>query len=125
METMKFPFSDVPNTACFTCCHVLEENKPILYVSHDEDGYWQFLCGGNHKEEDVRVVSLASILRIDESVLRHSFGPLYIFSLFLPVYVLLTQENMKVKPVDCPLVDERYRVLKSNGRMKQEKRGGQ
>ena len=70
METMKFPFSDAPNTACFTCCHVLEENKPILYVSHDEDGYWQFLCGGNHKEEDVRVVSLASILRIDETRTR-------------------------------------------------------
>ena len=68
METMKFPFSDAPNTVCFTCCHVLEENKPILYVSHDEDGYWQFLCGGNHKEEDVRVVSLASILRIDETM---------------------------------------------------------
>ncbi len=33
METMKFPFSDAPNTACFTCCRVLEENKPILYVS--------------------------------------------------------------------------------------------
>lgn len=31
METMKFPFSDAPNTACFTCCHVLEENKPILF----------------------------------------------------------------------------------------------
>ena len=68
METMKFPFSDAPNTACFTCCHVLEENKPILYVSHDEDGYWHFLCSRNHKEEDVRVVSLASILRIDETM---------------------------------------------------------
>ena len=43
MKKMKFPFSDAPNTACFTCCHVLDENKPILYVSHDEDGYWQFL----------------------------------------------------------------------------------
>ena len=70
METMKFPFSDAPNIASFTCCHVLEENKPILYVSHDEDGYWLFLCGGNHKEEDVRVVSLASILRIDETRTR-------------------------------------------------------
>ena len=30
----------------------------------------------------------------------------------------------KVKPVDCPLVDERPRALKSNGRKKQEKRGG-
>ena len=38
MKKMKFPFSDAPNTACFTCCHVLGENKPILYVSHDEDG---------------------------------------------------------------------------------------
>lgn len=55
-------------TACFTCRHVLEEHKPILYVSHDEDGYWQFLCGGSHKEEDARVVSLASILNIDETM---------------------------------------------------------
>ena len=30
----------------------------------------------------------------------------------------------EVKPADCPLVDERPRVLKSNGRKKQEKRGG-
>ena len=63
MKKMNFPFSDAPNTACFTCCHVLDENKPILYVSHDEDGYWQFLCG-----ENARVVSLASILSIDETM---------------------------------------------------------
>ena len=35
----------------------------------------------------------------------------------------LPTERGKVKPVDCPLVDERLRVLKSNGRKKQEKRG--
>ena len=35
----------------------------------------------------------------------------------------LPTERGKVKPVDCPLVDDRPRVLKSNGRMKQEKRG--
>lgn len=68
MKNRKFPFADAPNTACFTCRHVLEEDKPILYVSHDEDGYWQFLCGGNHTEEDARVVSLASILSIDETI---------------------------------------------------------
>lgn len=68
MNSSKFSFADAPNTACFTCRHVLEENKPILYVSHDEDGYWQFLCGGNHKEEDARVVSLAYILSIDETM---------------------------------------------------------
>lgn len=36
----------------------------------------------------------------------------------------LPTERGKVKTVDCPLVDERPRVLKSNGRKKQEKRGG-
>lgn len=35
----------------------------------------------------------------------------------------LPTERGKVKPVDCPLVDERPRVLKSNGRKKQEKEG--
>ena len=36
----------------------------------------------------------------------------------------LPTERGKVKPVDCPLVDDRPRVLKSNGRKKQEKREG-
>ena len=36
----------------------------------------------------------------------------------------LPSERGDVKPVDCPLVDDRPRVLKSNGRKKQEKRGG-
>ena len=35
----------------------------------------------------------------------------------------LPTELGKVKPVDCSLVDDRPRVLKSNGRKKQEKRG--
>ncbi len=63
-----FPFADAPNPACFTCCHILDEHKPILYVSHDEDGYWQFLCGEKHKEEDARIISLTAILEIDESM---------------------------------------------------------
>lgn len=36
----------------------------------------------------------------------------------------LPTERGKVKPVDCPTVDERPRVLKSRGSKKQEKRGG-
>ena len=36
----------------------------------------------------------------------------------------LPSERGEVKPVDCPLVDDRPIVLKSNGRKKQEKRGG-
>ncbi|WP_224772854.1 immunity protein Imm33 domain-containing protein [Pelagicoccus enzymogenes] len=65
-----FKFSSPENEACFTCKHVLEENKPILYVSHDEeDGGWQFLCGAeNHEEEDARIVSLLEIVKIDPRV---------------------------------------------------------
>ena len=33
----------------------------------------------------------------------------------------LPTERGKVKPVDCPMVDDRPRVLKSRGRKKQEK----
>ena len=63
-----FPFSDKPNTACFTCSHVLDENKPILFVSHDDDGYWSFLCGGSHTEKEFRLVALSEILEIDSSM---------------------------------------------------------
>lgn len=64
----KFPFSDSPNTMCLTCCHVLNDKEPVLYISHDEDGCWQFLCGRNHTEDEARVISLAEMLEIDKSV---------------------------------------------------------
>ena len=40
---MDFPFYDAPNTATIICCHIIDDGKPILYVSHDEDdGMKQF-----------------------------------------------------------------------------------
>ena len=64
----RFLFADSSDTLCFTCCHVLEENKSIRYISHDEDGSWQFLCGQNHTQEEARVLSLAEIVGIDKEV---------------------------------------------------------
>ena len=63
-----FPFSEAPDTAVFTCCHVLSGERPVLYVSHDEDGYWQFLCGEEHEESDAGMVALHSIYMSDKSV---------------------------------------------------------
>lgn len=63
-----FPFSEEPDTAVFTCCHVLLGERPVLYVSHDEDGYWQFLCGEDHEESDAKLVSLHSIYLLDNSL---------------------------------------------------------
>ena len=66
----RFPFADAPETMCFTCCHVLNDNEPIAYVSHDLDGFWQFLCGKNHIEDEARIVSLAEMLLINKGVAK-------------------------------------------------------
>lgn len=63
-----FPFHDKPNTASFTCVHVMNRERPILHVTHDEDGYWQFLCGETHSEEEARVISLAQAYELDHTV---------------------------------------------------------
>lgn len=66
---MDFPFNDLPDTAVITCCHILDCNSHILYVSHDEeDGMWQFLCGKNHDISEARVVALSEIFEKDSSV---------------------------------------------------------
>lgn len=66
---MNFPFEDAPDTAVITCCHVTDENQPVLHVSHDmDDGMWQFLCGSSHDEAEGRIVSLQWIHAHDPSV---------------------------------------------------------
>lgn len=66
---MEFSFYDSPNTVTIICCHILEKQVPILYVSHDEDdGMWQFLCGETHEIDDARLVSLKEVFDLDNSV---------------------------------------------------------
>ncbi len=73
---MKFSFNESPNTAVITCCHVIEDNMPILYVSHDaDDGMWQFLCGKSHATSEARVVSLDEILKFDKTLSKLSDLP--------------------------------------------------
>lgn len=66
---MEFPFCDAPNTAAVICCHILEGEEPILFVSHDEDdGMWQFLCGKTHEIDEAKIVSLKYVFELDHSV---------------------------------------------------------
>ncbi len=66
---MDFPFYDETNTATIICGHILDEARPILYVSHDEDdGKWQFLCGQTHEIDEARLVSLKAVSDLDNSV---------------------------------------------------------
>ena len=66
---MDFPFYDAPNTATIICCHIIDNGKPILYVSHDEDdGTWKFLCGSTHDIDEARMISLKEAFDLDNSV---------------------------------------------------------
>ncbi len=43
----RLEFDEARNTRVFVCGRV-RDGAPVLWVSHDEDGEWQFLCGGDH-----------------------------------------------------------------------------
>ena len=64
----RFPFREAPETAAITCCHVMA-GAPILRVTHDEeDGMWQFLCGGEHDAGEARVIALQEAYALDASL---------------------------------------------------------
>lgn len=68
-ESSGYEFSEPRNTACITCRHVVKDGADILHVTHDaEDGGWQFLCGGDHTEEDAMILGMEEIVRVDPSV---------------------------------------------------------
>ena len=54
----EWPFSEPSNLAAFTTTHVLREGYPVLLVSHDHDGDWQFLCGTTNDSAHGAIVCL-------------------------------------------------------------------
>lgn len=63
-----FKFLEKENVAIFTTKYVIELQKPILNVYHDQDGEWQFLCGTTNDSKDLKIVALRQIVKIDNSV---------------------------------------------------------
>lgn len=54
--------------AAFICSHVYEGKRPVLLVIK-EGGDWQFLCGGEHPDEEVpHVVGLLHLLEKDPTL---------------------------------------------------------
>jgi hypothetical protein len=66
--TSFWPFPDPQGRKVYTTRFVLEEGRPILAVSHDPDGEWEFLCATTDDPKDARQVSLAFILDLDSSL---------------------------------------------------------
>lgn len=57
---------------CITCSHILEDDKPILYIKRDsEDGRYQFLCEDyNHADAETRVIEIEEIIKKDKEIKR-------------------------------------------------------
>ena len=52
----------------FTTCRVIDEGYPVLLVTHDEEGDWQFLCNTTNDTEDARIVGLQCVVENHPSV---------------------------------------------------------
>jgi hypothetical protein len=73
----KWLFTDARNTAVFTTRDFIEEGKPILLVTHDQDdGAWQFHTGKTVPASDDKVVALDEIIFRDPSVVELTDLPL-------------------------------------------------
>lgn len=64
-DSVAWPFADAPDTRTFTTAAVLDLGHPVLLVSHDDDGDWQFLCGTTNEPAQARVIHLRQVLEID------------------------------------------------------------
>jgi hypothetical protein len=67
----KWPFADSEDLGVFLCEHVFDRSLPILFVTHDHDGDWQFLCGEHtHEDGKPRLVCFGCIISRDPSLIE-------------------------------------------------------
>lgn len=53
----------------YVCSHIFDNTRPILLVYRENDE-WQFLCGGNHSNDEIpRVVGMNHLLERDSTLL--------------------------------------------------------
>jgi len=68
-EMENWQFDEPENVAVITLRQIVDGGEPILHVTHDsDDGSWQFLGWENPREEDVKIVALRTIVRLDSTV---------------------------------------------------------
>ena len=63
-----WPFHEAKNLGVLTTKRVIDEGYPVLLVTHDDDGDWQFLCGTTNETDDGRIVCLKNIVEDHPSV---------------------------------------------------------
>lgn len=65
---MPWPLRDPRILPVIALWRILRDESPILLVSHDEDGGWQFLDGQEASLDDAAVVALEEMLRRDATI---------------------------------------------------------
>lgn len=66
--TVLWPFRDPADRVVYTTRFVFDDDLPVLLVSHDPDGEWEFLCGTTDKPKDGREIMLGEVLELDERI---------------------------------------------------------
>ncbi len=67
-QKSSWPFDEAKNTSVFTTVKVVDDGYPVLLVSHDDEGDWQFLCNTTNDTKDARVVCLQYVVENHPSV---------------------------------------------------------
>jgi hypothetical protein len=69
-QKVGWPFHAGKNRAVFTTRPVLEGRQPVVWVTHDQQGDWQFLCGTTNRTEDSRLASLSTVVANNPTLLE-------------------------------------------------------
>jgi len=60
---------DAAEAAAFVCGHVFDRTRGVLLAVHDDEGDWQFLCGGDHDADaPPRVIGLNHVPDSDPTI---------------------------------------------------------
>lgn len=64
-----YPFDKRADMLVFTCAHVLDGEADITMVCHHfDDNVWEFLCPGEHTDDDAVVTTVGELLALDPSL---------------------------------------------------------
>lgn len=71
-----WPFDQPENCAAVTNKDIINDGAPILHVCHDEDDHgWQFIGLEDAKEENIALVCMAEIVKLDPTVMEVAHIP--------------------------------------------------
>ena len=68
-QNLEWPFDQSKNVATITTKQVIHKRYPILTVVHYlEDHSWAFLCGTTNNSDDLMLVGMEQIVKLDPSL---------------------------------------------------------